>query len=285
MVAFALALFGYAVLSLLDSSVKWLALIGLPVQQIAFVRYSIHLAAVSAIGVSAGEARCLWRSARPVLAILRGVALMAGSLCNFAALHYLPLTITSTLSFTMPMIVCLLSALFLRERIDGRQLLAVFLGSAGVLMVVQPGGAAFHPAIFLSLAAAAINAVYFMLTRILAATDGAVTQQFIAALVATVLIAPFAFTADWVWPRTVSGLVALVAAGLCGYLGHQLITLAHAHETAARLAPVAYFQLIFIAILSWLIFAEPPRPSTLFGAASICLGGWLVFNGRRSGSG
>lgn len=279
--AAAVALLGYATLAMLDSSAKWLALAGLPLVQIAFVRYAVHLAIVSALHLPS-QGRGLWRSGMPGLALLRGVALMAGSLCNFMALRYLPLTVTGAIAFTMPLMVCLISALALGERLRGAQWLAILSGFGGILIVTRPGGEAFHPAVLLSLAAAALNAVYFVITRKLSETDAVSTQQFISAATATLIALPFAVMTDWAWPPDPAGWLALALLGICGFLGHQFVTFAHGLAPASFLAPVAYLQIFFLAVFGWLLFRHLPDLWFLAGAPVICLSSWYLIRYGRA---
>src|SRR5438552_1097368 len=74
---------------------------------------------------------------------------------NFWALQYLQLTVTSSIFFTVPILIALMSALLLGERLDAARWIAILAGFAGVLVIVRPGSAEFHPAMIASL----VNAV------------------------------------------------------------------------------------------------------------------------------
>ena len=90
----------------------------------------------------------------PVRQLLRSVVSARGAPClNFAALKYLPITVTTTIAFAQPIVITLLAIPILGEVVGIRRLIAVCVGFVGVLVVVQPWGLEFHPAMFLSLGA------------------------------------------------------------------------------------------------------------------------------------
>jgi len=76
---------------------------------------------------------------RPTLAHgLRGVLLAAAASSFFWALTYMPLADSPAIFFVEPLILTVLSAVFLGEPIGWRRILAVIIGFLGALMVVRP---------------------------------------------------------------------------------------------------------------------------------------------------
>ena len=69
---------------------------------------------------------------------------------NFWALQYLQLAETG-LQFSVPLLIALLSAWWLGERLDARRWLAIAAGLGGVLLIMRPWTGAFHPALLLSM--------------------------------------------------------------------------------------------------------------------------------------
>src|SRR5690606_29981562 len=123
---------------------------------------------------------------------------------------------------------------------------AIVVGFVGVLVIVQPGTAGFHPAVVLSLIGACFTALYFLLTRKLAGVDSVTTQQFYAAFVATVCLIPLVWPSGWVWPVDAAGWFAFFAMGAGALVGHQLMTAAHRLAPATVLAPFGYVQILFM---------------------------------------
>jgi drug/metabolite transporter (DMT)-like permease len=212
--------------------------------------------------------------------VLRGLALLASTILNFIAVRYLPLTVTSAISFTMPLLLCVLSIPILGETVGWRRWLAIMVGFGGVLVIVQPGTDAFHPAVLLSLGNAVFTALYMLLTRKLAGVDSTKTQQFYAAGIATLCIAPFGLGA-FVWPSDPWQWFAFTLIGLAALIGHLFITTAHRFAPATVLAPFGYFQIIYMTAASWLIFNQPPSVWIYVGAPIVIASGLYIWLRER----
>ena len=274
-----LVLMGYFCFTIIDSCAKYLSQRGLPPLEVAFVRYAAQLLLVTAIFLPQRGIELVRSRAYPS-EIIRGLCLMGSTIANFFALTWLPLTTTSSIMFTQPLILCALSIPILGEQVGWRRWLAILVGFAGVLIIVRPGTEAFHPAIFASLAGAAFTAFYMLLTRKLAGIDSTTTQQFYAALVASLCIGLFAFN-GWVWPSNVAGWVAFGLIGLSALIGHQFLTTAHRYAPASVLAPFGYFQIIFMITSSWLIFNQPPDMWIFIGAPIVVASGLYIWLRER----
>ena len=272
-------LVGYFCFTVIDSCAKFLVQAGLPPMEVVFVRYAGQFILVAAIFLPTGP-RDLVRTKNWVLEVLRGLALLGSTILNFIAVVYLPLTVTSAISFTMPLILCALSIPLLGETVGWRRWLAILAGFVGVLIIVQPGTAAFHPAVFLSLGCAVFTALYMLMTRKLAGVDSTRTQQIYASGVATVCIAPFAFGA-FQWPALPLAWLAFGLIGLAALVGHLFITTAHRYAPATVLAPFGYFQIIFMTASSWLLFNQPPSVWIYVGAPIVIGSGLYIWLRER----
>ena len=183
----------------IDSSAKWLTLAGLPVMQVVFARYCGHFV-YAALVYMPQEGLSAFRSRAPLKQVLRSSFLFGSTVCNFFALQSLPITVTTTITFAGPIVVTLLAIPILGEKVGLRRIAAVCTGFVGVLVVMQPWGAEFHPAMLFSLAALAIASLYFIMTRMLAGVETIATQQPWSSGIASVVLAPFAVSV-WVWPE------------------------------------------------------------------------------------
>ncbi len=273
-------LVGYLMFTVVDSCAKWLLMHGMPNTEVVFIRYAGQLLLVSALFLPSRGVE-LVRTRSWKLEVVRGLSLLGSTICNFWAIVFLPLTVTSSIMFTMPLILTALSIPLLGETVGWRRWLAIVVGFLGVLVIVQPGGDAFHPAVLLSLAAALFTALYNLLTRKLAGVDSATTQQFYAGFVATLCVIPFAF-GGWTWPTDAAGWFALVMIGSAALIGHQFLTTAHRFAPASVLAPFGYVQIFFMTASSWLIFNQPPDVWVFVGAPIVIGSGLYIWLRERA---
>lgn len=275
-----LVLASQLVLLVLDISAKWLSVEGMPTTEIVFVRYGMHLALLLLLFLPV-SGKNLFVSNNLTLELLRGACLLITTGLNFMAMKYLPLTVTSAIQFTSPLMICAMSGPLLGEKVGWRRRLAIGAGFCGILIIVRPGTEAFQPAALLSLGCAFFLALFSILTRKLAGVDTAQTQQFFAGATPVILLLPIAFT-DWTWPSQTISWVAFFIMGAAGLGGHYLNSVAHRFATPATLAPFSYLSLIYLSLASWLIFHEPPDRWFILGLCIIVLSGLYIWLRERA---
>jgi drug/metabolite transporter (DMT)-like permease len=275
----ALVLASQLVLLILDISAKWLSVEGMATTQIVFMRYGMHLALLLLLFLPVSGFDVM-KTNNFKLELLRGGCLLVTTGLNFLAMRYLPLTVTSAIQFTSPLIICAMSGPLLGDKVGWRRWLAIGVGFVGILVIVRPGSEAFQPAAFLSLGCAFFLALFSILTRKLAGVDAASTQQFFAGATPVVLLMPVAFT-DWAWPTQPISWVAFLIMGAAGLGGHFLNSVAHRFAAPATLAPFSYLSLIYLSIASWLIFNQPPDRWFILGVAIIVASGLYIWLRER----
>lgn len=279
--ALALSFMALAVVffTMIDTSAKWLVMAGLPAIQVVFIRYTFHFLLALVVFIPR-EGRRAFVSHRPGLQILRSVSLFASTFLNFTALKYLPITVTTTIMFAGPIVVTLLAIPMLGERVGRHRIAAVCVGFLGVLLVMQPWGAEFHPAMLLNLCALTLASFYFLLTRKLAGIENNSTSQLWAAGLATFCLLPFALL-NWAWPVSWADWAFFLLIGIFGGTGHILVTSAHRMADASILAPVIYIQIILASLAGLIFFNTYPTRWTLGGGVIIIAAGIYIWYRER----
>jgi len=269
-----------AMFTSIDTSAKWLILSGLPIMQVVFVRYAGHFIAALFMFIPR-EGLSAFRAVHPGLQFLRAIFLLLSTAFNFAALKYLPITVTTAIYFASPILITILSVLFLGERIGLKRILAILVGFGGVMIVVAPWGAAFHPAMFLSLSALCCASGYFVMTRKLAGVEANSTSQLWASGIATLALLPFGLP-GWVWPDSITGWLVLSFIGLFAAVGHAFAVTAHRYADASSLAPVTYMQAIYATFAGLVVFGNVPGWNTAVGTAIIIASGIYIWQRERA---
>ncbi len=265
----------------LDASAKWLVQ-SLPPLQVVWVRFAAHVLLMALI-LAPRHGLGIVRMKSPRLQLLRGLMLCSMTALNFFALQWLQLAETGAIQFSVPILIALLSAAFLGERLDARRWVAVVGGFAGVLLVIRPGSSAFHPALLLSVGNAVIYAAFNLLTRRMAASESPEAMQLLSAAVAALVLAPFAI-AQWQMPGSLLQWALLALCGLLGGTGHLFVATAHRHASAAVLGPFIYQQILYMTLLGWLVFRQVPDAFVVAGAAVVVVSGlyllWMELRHR-----
>ena len=271
----ALMVLAVLMFTVMDTIGKHLTLT-LAVEQVVWGRYLFHFLLTAALLPFVGQ-RALLGTRRPMLQLGRGLLLAVATLCMFTAFSYVPLADAYVISFTAPLLVTAFSVPLLREQVGWRRWTAVGVGFLGVLIVIRPGVAEVHWALFMPLITAVNFALYQILTRKLSALPGEhpLAMLFYVALVGAIvtsLIVPFHWTplaaTDWLWMLTM---------GALGATGHLVLIRALTIAPASLLSPFIYSQIVWALGLGWLVFGDRPDLWTLGGGAVIVASGLFVF--------
>src|SRR5690349_16377408 len=133
----------------------------MPVVMVVWLRFAMHALIGGAVLLPL-RGVALLKSTHWKWHAVRALMFVAMTGINFWALQYLQLTVTSSIFFTVPIIIALASAAMLGEKLDRGRWVAIIAGFAGVLVIVRPGSAEFHPAMLASMVNAVLYA-FFML--------------------------------------------------------------------------------------------------------------------------
>ena len=221
-----------------------------------------------------------WRARHPVLQLVRSMCLLVATICFFGGLRYLPLAEGSAITFLAPIFVVVLSGPLLGERPTQARWIASIAGFVGILILVRPGSAVFHPAALLLLVAALCNALYFLMTRKLA-DESAYTTLFYSALAGTIglsLALPWQFDGG---APTLRDAALFLLLGLFAGLGHWFVISAYLLAPASMLTPFAYLQMVWATSYGFAIFGQlPDRWSALGMTIIVASGLWLALQER-----
>lgn len=266
-----------ACFAVLDTAVKYVGAF-VPVLVAVWFRYVFQAVAVTAFMLPV-RGRRLLHTAHPRFQLLRGALLLTVSALSFVAVQFMPVGEFTAFVMTTPLVVTLLAALFLKERVSLLRWLLVGGGFLGALLVVQPGGASFGWATLLPLAMVVTYAWFQILTSRLARTEDPMTMHFYTGWVGA-LIASAVLPLVWQAMPNATSFALLCLVGLMGTVGHFLLILAFARAPASTLTPYLYAQIGFAMLCGWLVFDHIPGSLELAGIALIVVCGasasWLT---------
>ncbi|MGI9435385.1 MAG: DMT family transporter [Geminicoccaceae bacterium] len=219
---------------------------------------------------------------------LRGTLIGLATLFFFWGLKYLPLADAIAIFFVEPLILTLISAVFLNEQVGWRRLTAIGAGLVGALLVIRPSFQTIGMAAFLPLAAACCFAIYLTLTRIVAQADDVLTMQlwtgvFGGLTLAVALLFGEAASLDVLdpsWPAPYEWLW-LAALGAIATAGHLLIVGAFRRASPSILAPFQYLEILGATLLGVMVFGDFPSFATWLGIGIIVASGLYVFHRER----
>jgi len=225
-----------------------------------------------------------WRTSNLRIQLVRSLCLVIATLCFFGGLRYLPLAEASAITFLAPMCAIVLSMPVLGERPTRARWTSAIVGFAGILVLLRPGSAVFHPATGFLVLAAISNALYQLLTRKLP-NDTPHTTLFYSGLVGAAGLSlglPFVETPD---VMTVRDAMFLLVLGLLAGLGHWALIAAFLRAPASLIAPFTYLHMIWATFYGFAIFGQLPDALSAVGMAIIVASGvGLMLHERRRAS-
>jgi drug/metabolite transporter (DMT)-like permease len=267
-----------AMFVVMDSISKYLSRF-YPVPAIVWARYAFHLLlVVVALGPRLGLD--LVRTRRLAAQLVRGLLLAASTLFFVFGIKQMPLAETSSITFIAPVLVTLMAAFILKEKVELARWLAVAGGFVGVLIIIRPGSGVFTWASVLPLGSAACFACYQILTRKLANLESPYTSIFYAGLVGSVIMS-LALPYVWILPHSASHALLFVAIGIIGGASHLILIKAYDCAPASRLAPFSYTQLIWVMLSGYLVFGDFPDHWSLIGIGVIVASGIYIATHQR----
>ncbi|MFN3281546.1 MAG: DMT family transporter [Tabrizicola sp.] len=225
----------------------------------------------------------LSRDALRGVPLWRTLAEAAAAMLYIMALALAPLSMTSALLQASPLVVVAGAALFLGERVGWRRWASILVGFAGVLVILEPWGAAFDPTGLLTVACVVVLAARDLLTRVMPARIGTfqvATWAYLGlvpsgALLMAVMGQAFVWPTPWQW----AGLTGALVSGLFGY--YAVVAAMRLGEVSV-VAPFRYTRLVFALAIAMVLLGERPGATTLVGAALVVGSGLYAFARERA---
>ena len=213
----------------------------------------------------------------------RGLIGTLALMCVFYAVTTLPLAEATLLQYLNPVFTSVLAFVFIKETIQRSTVVCIVASLTGLLIMVQPAfffgtfATSTAPLPLLGVGAALLGALgsgaaYVLIRRLSNTEDPSVIIfyfPFIALPVSGLLLGD-----GWVMPTGWTWLLLLLV-GIFTQVAQYGLTRAMQTEDASKATAYSYVQVIFSAILGWLLFNEIPTANTLLGALFI-VGGALV---------
>jgi drug/metabolite transporter (DMT)-like permease len=236
---------------------------------------------------------------QPKLQYVRGIFLFLSYTTFMMGLAALPLASVEAIRFSGPLMITILSVVMLSEKVELQRWLALLVGFAGILLIVQPGSTNFNEGSLFVLISVLFYALTVIFTRKMNATDSSATMAYFSSLV--YLIAAFIFSPlaaavgeipnahpsvaflfhPWTMPTPLD-LFIMSGLGLVWALWAYFMTRAYSTAQASVIAPFEYASLPISIMWGFLLWHEVPTLMTLAGAAlTLASGMYLLVRDQK----
>ncbi|MEL7165457.1 MAG: DMT family transporter [Pseudomonadota bacterium] len=213
---------------------------------------------------------------------LRCVAEVGAAYFFITALLNMPIANATAILQALPLTVAVGAWLVLGEPLGWRRMVAIGIGFAGMLLIVQPGAEGFTIWSLYALATVLCVTVRDLATRSLSPGVPTMTVTLSAALAVTVSFGALSVTEPWValTPRLgllIGGAAVLIIAAY--WFSVQVMRVGE----IGFVAPFRYTGLVFALALGWLVFGDWPDALVLCGAGIVvAMGIFTLYRERVS---
>jgi len=270
--AVGLAAVGFGLYSLSDMLMKWLTGT-FPLPQTLFANALFSLLPITVAALSGGG-RAALATRRPRLQLLRGLLGLMGGTCAVFAFVHMGMTEVYAILFAAPMIITILSIVVYGEKVGVRRWSAIIVGFAGVMIMLKPGGGEFNVGVFGALGCLFSYACSVLIYRHHGAGETAFSFSFYGSLTTVVLLLPVLpfILVPMRWDQA----AFLAAAGCVAGCATMAQTEAFRSAPSSLVAPFQYTQMIWGALLGYLMFGDVPTWSLVAGASLVVASGVYI---------
>jgi S-adenosylmethionine uptake transporter len=199
---------------------------------------------------------------------------------RFSLLVYLllPLADAVAITFIAPIIVTILSAYLLGERVGKRRWIAVIIGFFGTIMITQPSFDNFNSGLLFPFLAAIFFAIRQIISRRVSHKDNVQTTVAYTALTSFVLLS---MCLPFFWVEVPSELDAITLLSLSAFsaIGEIFIVYALSVGLAVVVTPIHYTIIVWALLYGYFFFEDVPSSSMMFGTIVVMLCG--IYIARR----
>lgn len=212
--------------------------------------------------------------------LLRSFFGTLGIICNYYAIDRMVLSDASILNKLSPFFAIIFSWLFLKEKVNLRQISLVAIAFIGALFIIKPTfSSEIIPSMIGVLGGMCAGSAYTFV-RYLGTKEAPNTIVFYFSLFSTVITFPLMLI--YYEPMKLLQLVYLILAGIFASLGQFAITRAYKYAPAREISIFDYTNIIFSALISLFLFGILPDYLSVMGYIIIFMSSLYMIKGNKA---
>lgn len=253
----------------------------LPAAQLIFMRgmmaslLVLLVARATAVPIRLSQLRHPWVAGRAVVDCLATFGYLI-------SLFHLPIANATAINMAAPLFIAAIAIPMLGERVDARRWMAIGLGFAGVLLIVQPQADGFNAYALLCLGATFMHALRDLAMRRIPPTTPSLAVTFATSITVTLVAGVVTLLQGWVRPSTEAVMWLAITSVFLASAYHLIVASTRSGDLSA-VAPFRYSGLLFALVLGWAIWGDVPNLMAWCGIA-LLMGAGLDLLGRERAS-
>ena len=242
------------------------------VNQLIWGRYFFHLIAMLAYFAIFKPKLDLKKNFK--IQIIRSALLVFATFLMFNALKLFTLVDIYVLFFTAPLILALLSAIFLKDNLSLIGWILMGLSFVAIIYTLGPSMKVLSIKVAFPFLIPICWSLYQFFTKLISNNREPFVAVFYSGLVGSIVFSIFSFSnwnvieSGWIW-------FGLILLGVFGFISHLILVYAIQLSNLSFVANFQYSQLVWSSILGLLIFGTPVEPTRILGITAIIIFGIL----------
>ena len=228
-------------------------------------RYLFCLPILLLVGLRIGGVKYFKIKNKKVMS-LRSVAGLLGLFFWYLSVIHLDISKALALSQVMPIFICILSILFLGEKVGVFRWTAILLGLSGAIIIINPDSKNWYSVGLLYIFLGTLFAsIMFVALRRLGMTENPVATAFWYNLFGSTIFSIYCISALTLNNISLKIWIMLIIIGLMASAQQIFMALSHTFASASSLAPVHYTTIPIGVVIGLLVFNEKIDLNFLIG--------------------
>ena len=264
-----LSLLGFFIFVCQDSTAKYLGEL-MPLNQVIWGRFFFHFVIILIIFAILKPKINLMKNFK--INIIRSILMVFATFFFIHSLQKFDLVDIYVVFFSAPLIVSILTAIFLKDILSAKGIILMLLSFGCIIYSMSPSMKIFSLDLIFPIVPPVCWALYQFFTKFISGNNDPLVALFYAAIVGAVVFSAYVFI-DWTPIENKNLWIGLISLGILGFVSHLIIIYAIQLSNLSFVTNFQYSQLIWSTIINFYIFGVPFDFNKTFGVIGIIVFG------------
>jgi len=262
---------GFFMFVCMDSLAKYLGGV-MPITQAVWGRFFFHFIALVIYFLIFRPKINLTKNFK--IQILRSVLMVTATFFMFNSLQRFDLVDIYVVFFSAPLIVAMLSAIFLKDVLSLKGLLLMVMSFGCIIFSLGPSMKVLSPELIFPLVPPLCWALYQFFTKLISGNNDPFASIFYTAITGAIIFTIYV-SLNWAPLEKNSYWLLLILLGLAGFISHFMLIYAIQLSNLSFVTNFQYSQLVWSTVINFIIFGVPIDINKIYGVIGIIIFGIL----------
>jgi drug/metabolite transporter (DMT)-like permease len=206
--------------------------------------------------------------------ILRSILMVTATFFMFNSLQRFDLVDIYVVFFSAPLIVAMLSAIFLKDVLTLKGLLLMVMSFGCIIFSLGPSMKVLSPELIFPLVPPICWALYQFFTKLISGNNDPFASIFYTAITGAIIFTIYV-SLNWIPLEKNSYWLLLILLGLAGFISHFMLIYAIQLSNLSFVTNFQYSQLVWSTVINFIIFGVPIDINKIYGVVGIIIFGIL----------